>query len=520
MAGRPSKDILRYKDEIIELFLQGSTNRNIVSYLSDNYNVEIGHRTLERRLAEWGVRKNHQNIDTPQLRARISVLFFQCCLGDKDILYVLQREGYSINARGLSRIRKSMGLLRRVSPFDQEESQRLLLETVQKELDKGFIEGFGRGNLYSYFRSKVMHIVSRDRLFAAIKTLDPDGVTRRLRDLQRHRGEYIIPGPNYLWSIDGYCKFNFWGFEMYASIDAYSRYITWIYVGITSRTAVSVLRQYLDTIESEKVFPQILRSDRGTETPLVAAAHYRFRQCHQPEVDFAECYRFGTSTANQRIEAWWGQLTHSMLFRWRDYFLRLSDDNLYHPDSLVDRITLLAIYMPILREEVHAFVRLWNVHKIRRQPNRPNCVVGQPLMLYHWPKDDVQNHGLAPDRELLRELQRDVGDWDIDEYLPTQTKNWCRGQLLGLGCPSGRVNMDQFFPDGSRAHCEMYLQLREIVREHIISGEEPVLEESMRPTGAWNWQSLAQDTSLVEEIVIHMEGRDELATIEDLTMIQ
>jgi hypothetical protein len=87
---------------------------------------------------------------------------------------------------------------------------------------------------------------------------------------------------------------------------------------------------------------------------------------------------------------------------------------------------------------------------------------------------------------------------------------------MRLGYPSGRVSMEQFFPDGSRAHCEMYLQLRNIVREHIISGEEPILKESEKPTGAWNWQS-SQDTSLVEEISIYMEGRDEMATIEDLT---
>jgi hypothetical protein len=161
MAGRPSKDLLCYKDEIVGLFLQGSTNRDIVSYLFNNYHIEIANRTLKRRLAEWGVRKNERNDDTLQLRARISVLFFQCCLEDRDMLTVLEREGYSINARGLSRIRKDMGLIRRISPFNQEEAQRLLYETVRKELDKGFIEGFGRGNLYTYFRSHVMHIVSR-----------------------------------------------------------------------------------------------------------------------------------------------------------------------------------------------------------------------------------------------------------------------------------------------------------------------------------------------------------------------
>ena len=50
-------------------------------------------------------------------------------------------------------------------------------------------------------------------------------------------------GPNDVWYIDGYMKLEPFGIEIYATIDGYSRYIVWIYVGITARTAVSVLRQ-------------------------------------------------------------------------------------------------------------------------------------------------------------------------------------------------------------------------------------------------------------------------------------
>jgi hypothetical protein len=159
--------------------------------------------------------------------------------------------------------------------------------------------------------------LNSDRLFTAVRQLDPDGITRRLNDLQRHRGEYVVPGPNFLWSIDGYCKLEQWGVEVYASLDAYARYITWIYVGISNRTAISVLRQYLDTLQDVKRCPRMLRSDRGVETTLIAAVHHRIVQSQLPEIPLADCYLFGTSTANQRIEAWWGQLTKSMLFRWR-----------------------------------------------------------------------------------------------------------------------------------------------------------------------------------------------------------
>jgi hypothetical protein len=157
----------------------------------------------------------------------------------------------------------------------------------------------------------------RDRLFAVVKELNPEGITRRINDLQRHRGEYIVPGPNFLWSIDGHCKLQFYGIEIYAAIDAYSRYITWIYVGISSRTAISVLIQFLTTLRTEDIHPQHIRSDRGAETLLLAAAHHAFMKKHDPAMLFADCYWFGTSTANQRIEAWWAQLTAGMLFRWR-----------------------------------------------------------------------------------------------------------------------------------------------------------------------------------------------------------
>ena len=155
-------------------------------------------------------------------------------------------------------------------------------------------------------------------MFTIVKELHPEGIAARTKDMQRHRGEYIVPGPNYIWSLDGYCKLDPYGFEIYAAIDAYSRYIVWVYVGISARTSVSVLRQYLDTIQDIQVMPSIIRSDRGVETPLCANAHFALRkESSYEDLSFENCYFYGTSIANQRIEAWWGQLSKGTLFRWR-----------------------------------------------------------------------------------------------------------------------------------------------------------------------------------------------------------
>ena len=150
-----------------------------------------------------------------------------------------------------------------------------------------------------------------------VKWLDPDRVYRWANNLQHHHGEYIVPGPNWLWSIDGHCKLSFYDIEIYAAIDAYSWYITWIYVGISGRTAISILVQFLTTLQNENIHPQRIQSDQGTETPLLAAAQHAFIKRHVTDIPFRDSYWYGTSTANQRIESWWVQLTKGLLFCWR-----------------------------------------------------------------------------------------------------------------------------------------------------------------------------------------------------------
>ncbi|KAI9776548.1 MAG: hypothetical protein M1816_005235 [Peltula sp. TS41687] len=190
-----------------------------------------------------------------------------------------------------------------------------LRELVQLELAKREITGYGRELLHTHFRAQgyiaarwCLQLCISDRLFAVVRELDPEGVAQRTNRMQRHRGEYVVAGPNQLWSLDGYCKLEQYGFQVYAAIDAYSRYVVWCYVRISARTQISVLRQYLDTIQNLDIMPQIIRSDRGVETPLMANAHHErwLKSVGQEWTNksLEQCYYYGTSTANQRIEAW------------------------------------------------------------------------------------------------------------------------------------------------------------------------------------------------------------------------
>ena len=95
----------------------------------------------------------------------------------------------------------------------------------------------------------------------------------------------------------------------------------------------------------------------------------------------------------------------------QNYFNTLQQDGLFNINIKADQIAMFAIYIPILRTEIQSYVRTWNGHRIRKQPNRPNAVAGKPHILYHYPPQLVQNYGLSVDTVRLDMLQNDVREW-------------------------------------------------------------------------------------------------------------
>jgi hypothetical protein len=113
--------------------------------------------------------------------------------------------------------------------------------------------------------------------------------------------------------LDCHDKLSDWGIEIYAAVDAYSRFIIWIYVGISNRTEQSVAVQYNSTIAQIGYHPQILQTDCGKETLLMLEIYFLVACTSEPCVKLEECYFYDTSKKNQRIESWWSQLEKSCL---------------------------------------------------------------------------------------------------------------------------------------------------------------------------------------------------------------
>jgi hypothetical protein len=176
-------------------------------------------------------------------------------------------------------------------------------------------------------------------------------------------------------------------------------------------------------------------------------------------------------------------------------------------DSIPDHVALLAIYMPQIRQRVQSWTSTYNIRPIRAQKNP--LITGKPIFNYFHsasrePPVEDQKRPINPGSPLIQQLQRDMQEYNLDEYLPPLTLAWCRvklqeiGQVLGL--PVG-TDFDPENPpldlrgDPKQPYRVVYEYLRARAYDHLISGEEPILGVCEKPYGAANWSPARADPS-------------------------
>ena len=351
---RPSLELDQFRDTVLARLQAGNPPNQVRVLLEQESGISISRKTFYRRLDQWGFQHQQVRTDTsPELEARLTSLFFEYGLTDKQLLERLRSEGFQVSITGIRKVRRATGLFRRGSADRIEQVQQRLREFFEDErISENLVRNMGRGALYIHLRQR-QFVVSRNIAWAIYQEFHQSEVDRRRAKVHRRRGGWTCPGPNYTWSIDGYCKLEHWGFEIYSSIDAYSRFITWFYVGISANTARSVFAQYVRAVSQYRYIPRILHADCRGETTLIAGAHYWLSlsatdrpnqgisspneddqggsgtsqqdiRSPTPELgnaipgrlEFRECFKYGKSTRNIKIERWWGELCQGRALFW------------------------------------------------------------------------------------------------------------------------------------------------------------------------------------------------------------
>ena len=194
-----------------------------------------------------------------------------------------------------------------------------------------------------------------------LKAVDPDGVMDRSRYRLRRR-IYVSKGPNYAWHIDGYDKLKPYGFALHGCIDGYSRKILWQKVLSTNNDPKVVADVFVKHISNVMITPQIIRSDRESENVVTGALQRYFKRNFEDSFSGEKSFRYGTSTANQRIEACWS------IFR-RSRSKDLVGKGIFDPSIPYHLETVRFSFMGILQNELDETINLWNNRRIRSARN-------------------------------------------------------------------------------------------------------------------------------------------------------
>ncbi|XP_054641995.1 uncharacterized protein LOC129187166 [Dunckerocampus dactyliophorus] len=307
---------------------------------------------------------------------RFIEFYFELGLKYKDIKTVLSsKHRFEVSQRHLKRICSERGLSRRKAYSDVA----VLVDFIKYQLQySGQLHGYRW--MYAKCRESGLRVRKED-VRMALKELDPRGVAfRQARRLRRRR--YFSKGPNFIWHLDSYDKLKPYGFCINGSIDGFSRKIIWLNAYTTNSDPKLIGGYYIEAVQRLGGCPRIVRGDPGTENGHVR--DFQRLLVPIPPDGTVDSYLEGASTANQRIESWWGFLRRQCVEFWLCLFTDLRDNGLYD-GGFLDKAILQFCCMGLIQDELDDTAQVWNTHTIRPSKNI-NVPSGRPNVMHTLPQ--------------------------------------------------------------------------------------------------------------------------------------
>ena len=200
---------------------------------------------------------------------------------------------------------------------------------------------------------------------------------------------------------------------------------------------------FLRTVAELESYPNLLRTDFGTETGIMAAI-----QCvlHQR----ANAHRYGSSIANQRIENWWSHCKAGYSAWIINFFKDLVNNGTFHLGNHVHMECAWYVFSEFIQEELNDVVKRWNSHYIRK--SRSTMVSGVPNELFYLPEKSgysdcgkritqMDLNNILQQRNIFQESDDVLNYHDEfltsyfeyaiqNENLPFPPKNWEEAKLI------------------------------------------------------------------------------------------
>lgn len=278
-------------------------------------------------------------------------IYFQMGLNNNEILYCLAgNHGIVISLRTLKRIAKKCGMYRRKHFSDILDVSMFILKEC---------EGSGVGHGYRWMYLKCIQngfVVSQRTVRLLMSILDPKGVEKRKRRRLKRR-TYRCGGPNAVWHMDGYDKLKPFGICIHGCIDGFSRNLIWLEAWNTNNDPKVIAGYFVEAVRQSDGCPERIRADAGTENTYVKQMQIFLRSDHIDRFSGQRSYLQGTSTANQKIECFWGVLRKEAAGFWINLFKQLQNDGYYTGDFL-DRNLMQFCFLNLVQVSTYIYQRI------------------------------------------------------------------------------------------------------------------------------------------------------------------
>lgn len=295
---------------------------------------------------------------------------------------LLERHSMELSTRQVRRILKRQGLQRRNQTSSPLED---IVLALLEELDESG-SCLGYKSMWYRLRTTYGLQLRRDSVLKLLRIADPAGVEARSRRRLRRR-KYVVPGPNFLWHVDGYDKLKPFGFAIHGGVDGFSRKILWLEVAASNNNPLIISHYYLKAVQKLGLLPTIIRSDKGTENCGIQSLQQCFRMDHDDKLSGFNSFIQGRSTSNQRIESYWCQMRKQGMNFWISLFKDFRDNSIFDDSNPLHMEALKFCFGSLIKYDLESIRKDWNRHSIRKQKNTESPP-GKPNYLYYCPADN------------------------------------------------------------------------------------------------------------------------------------
>ena len=292
-------------------------------------------------------------------RASLVEMYFRTGLSNQEILTNLANlHGIIISIRTLKRMTKQLGLYRRRHQSEILDVAVFILEQLQ---------GHAQMNGYRWMHERCIQngfVVSLNQVRLLLSVLDSRNVEMRRRHRLQRRS-YYNAGPNDVWHVDGYDKLKPYGISVHGCIDGYSRSVIWLNACTSNKQPAVVANFFVTAVDEVKGCPARVRADDGTENSYIRQMQIFFRSEHTEAYHGEKSFVTGKSTANQRIEWFWGLLRKEGVQFWLNIFQDLKDRDLFD-GGFLDRNLAVYCFLPLIQVTYHSTLTAQIVRYLRR----------------------------------------------------------------------------------------------------------------------------------------------------------